>query len=391
MAKFKAEELKSTIGKCTRFSTTRGLIPEYGYLAMREGGHIFATNGVTGIRHQNPVTSLIEEFVLPSETFFGILSSFPADTEVDLIKQDKYTFVKVGRSFRAKFPNLQEESINMDIPPDEVKIPLPDGFGECLRQIVFSVPKDDKVKESLRGIYYDGKSFYASDNIKLSRITPNFTLGEELFIPNQLLEHLVEDKPLAYCITEAEGVERLLWFWFKDYIIFGAVKGTVFPMGEGNFDKILVEECNSTHISAKPEELKENVDRIAIIAEQYRNRINIVAFKDDLALYTVIPSGIEAIEFFPVSSDVKEGEKPEFVAVDINFFKEEIERCSDFFFTDDFIYFRNKDGLESILKPLGVEDGAAIMEKVGEYYNNRSESGATELDRDSGETSSQAQ
>lgn len=386
MAKFKAAELKSTIGKCTRFSTTRGLIPEYGYLAMRGDGHIFATNGVTGIRHQNPVTSLVEEFVLPSETFSGILSSFPADTEVDLIKQDKYTFVKVGRTFRAKFPNLQEESINIDIPPDAAKIPLPDGFGESLRQIVFSVPKDDRIKESLRGVYYNGKSFYASDNIKLSRITPNFTLGEELFIPNQLLEHLVEDKPLAYCTTEAEGVERLLWFWFKDYIIFGAVKGTIFPMGENDFNKILAEECNSTHISAEPVELKENVDRIFIVASQYRNRINIVAFKDELVLYTVIPSGIEAIEFLSVSSDVKDGEKPEFVAVDINFFKEEIEQCSNFFFTDDFIYFRNEDGLESILKPLGVEDGATIMETVGEYYNRRES--ATELDSDSGGTNS---
>lgn len=386
MAQFKADVLKSIIGKCNRFSTAKGLIPEHGYVAMREEGHILATNGVIGISHRNPITLSLEEFVLPSETFSKILTSFPPDTEVDLIKQEKNTIIKVkgNRNFNAKFPNLLDESISIDVPPEDAKIPLPDGLTDCLKQLLFSVPKDNKVKESLRGVFYDGKSFYASDNIKLSRITPGFaSLGEELFIPNQLLEHVVEDKPLAYCISETDGADKTLWFWFKDYIVFVQVKGSVFPMGEANFDKVLAEKSNSTFISA-PEELKETTDRISILADQYRGRVNIVAFKDELVFYTLSPSGIEAIEFLPVKSNITEGERPRFVAVDINFFKEEIERCSEFFFTEDFIYFSNKEGLESILKPLSVEDGVAVMERVGEYYNNRSNSGTTGMDSSGG-------
>lgn len=383
MAKFKAEELKSVISKCSRFSTTRGLIPEYGFLSMRKEGFILATNGVIGIRYQNPISLSLEEFVLPSEIFSRVLSSFPVDAEVDLTKQEHFTVIKIGKTFRAKLPHLEGDGINIDIPPEEAKIQLPDGFGECLRHLLFSVPKDDKAKESLRGVYYNGKSFYASDNIKLSRITPVFIQetqiswpDTELFIPTQLLDHLTEDKPLAYCITETEGLDRLLWFWFKDYVIFCAIKGTVFPIGEEIFDKF-VDEKNSVVVSANPEELKEKVDRISIIAEQHKDRINIIALQHELILYTSLPNGMDAIEFLPVTSSVKDGDKAGFVAVDVNFLKEEIERCSDFSFTEDFIYFNNKEGLESILKSLGVEDGPVTMEKVEEYYNNWRDSGAT--------------
>jgi DNA polymerase III sliding clamp (beta) subunit (PCNA family) len=338
-----------------------------------------ATNGVIGIRYQNPISLSLEEFVLPSEIFSRVLSSFPVDAEVDLTKQEKFTVIKIGKTFRAKFPNLEDEGINIDIPPEEAKIQLPDGYGDCLRQLLFSIPKDDKTKESLRGIYYNGKSFYASDNIKLSRITSNFDqMTSELFIPTQLLDHLTEDKPLAYCITDTEGLDRLLWFWFKDYVIFCAIKGTVFPIREEVFDKF-VDEKNSVGVvvSANREELKEKVDRISIIADQYKYRINIIALQHELILYTLLPNGMDAIEFLPITSSVKDGDKAGFVAVDINYLKEEIERCSDLSFTEDFIYFNNKEGLESILKSLGVEDGPVIMEKVGEYYNNRRDSGAT--------------
>ena len=67
MSKFKAEELKDVVVKCTRFSTTTGLIPEYGFLALRDG-YIFATDGRVGIRYRNPV-SIPEEFILPAGYF----------------------------------------------------------------------------------------------------------------------------------------------------------------------------------------------------------------------------------------------------------------------------------------------------------------------------------
>ena len=61
MVKFKASELKNVIGKCARFSCTNGLIPEYGYIAIRDG-FITATNGIIGIKHRNPL-SISEEFI----------------------------------------------------------------------------------------------------------------------------------------------------------------------------------------------------------------------------------------------------------------------------------------------------------------------------------------
>jgi hypothetical protein len=58
--------------------------------------------------------------------------------------------------------------------------------------------------------------------------------------------------------------------------------------------------------------------------------------------------------------------------VDINFFKEEIEKTNEFFFTEEFVYFVNSEiGLESLLKPLGVEDGAQVLERAGEYIQTR--------------------
>jgi hypothetical protein len=380
MAKFKAEELKDVIGKCTRFSTTKGLIPEYGFLALREG-YIFATDGRIGIKHRNPV-SIPEEFILPAEIFSRLLSSqLFLKRKVDLARQENLTVFKAGR-IRIKIPNPPHEYlINVDVPPDDSFHILPDGFSEAIKQVLFSVPKQERVKEALRGINYDGKSFYASDNIKLSRITPNFSIPlPELFIPTQLLEHLVEDKPISYCITESEGADRMLWFSFKDYVIFTNVKDSIYPMGEEIFDKLYKEKVNSAVISADPEELKNTVAVISILAELYMNRVNLVAFKNELTFYTLTPGGLEAIGTLPVTSNVKEGDRAELVAVDTIYLKEIVNECSDFFFTGDFAYFSNKDGLESVLKPLGVEDGVTVMEKVGEYYG--SEDGTTGVDND---------
>jgi len=381
MAKFKAAELKDVVGKCARFSTTKGLIPEYGFLALREG-HIFATNGRIGIKHRNPV-SISEEFILPAEIFSRLLSSqLIVRRKVDMAKQETHTVLKAGR-VRIKIPDPPHEYlINVDVPPDDSFHILPEGFSDSLKQVLFSVPKEERVKEALRGINYDGKSFYASDNIKLSRFTPNnFDLGNELFIPTQLLEHLVEeDKPVSYCVTESEGADRMLWFSFKDYVIFTNVKGTVYPMGAEIFDKLYSEKSNSAIISADAEAFKDTVDVISILAELYMNRVNLVAFRNELTFYTLTPGGLEAIGTLPVTSNIKEGDRAELVAVDTTYLKEIVDKCSDFFFTGDFAYFSNKDGLESVLKPLGVEDGVAVMEKVGEYYG--SEDGTTGVDND---------
>lgn len=377
--KFQAEILKNVIGKCTRFSTDRGLIPEYGYLGMR-GGYIQATNGIIGIKYRNPVT-FTEEFDLPAKLFSEYLNK--VNCEVEMVGRGDNILLK-ARSLQAKIPKLKDEhKINIDIPPDDAKIPLPDEFGDSLRRIMFSVPKDGKTKESLRGVNYDGKSFYSSDNIKLSRFTPKFKLDNQFFIPAQLLEFLIEDKPLAYCMTEIEGVERLLWFWFEDYVIFGVVQGTVFPMGEEIFNNKLGEKDNSVIVSADPVELKDKLDKIAIFAETYLDRMNIVVFKDELFLYTLAPSGLEAIDVLPIISNIEEGQIPEFISVNISYFRDEIKECSNFFLGEGFIYFSNEDGVESILKPLIVEDGVSVMERVGEFYNRRNsgiESDTTGMD-----------
>ena len=297
-----------------------------------------------------------------------------------MIKQETHTILKAGR-IRIKIPDPPREYlINIDVPPDDSFRILPDDFSEAIKQVLFSTPKGERVKEALRGINYDGKSFYASDNIKLSRFIPHFDLGTELFIPNQLLEHLVEDKPISYCITESEGADKILWFSFKDYMIFTNVKGTIYPMGPEIFDKLYKEKVNSAIISADPEEFKNTVDAISILAELYMNRVNLVAFRNELTFYTLTPGGLEAIGTLPVTSNIKEGDRAELVAVDTTYLKEIVDKCSDFFFTGDFAYFRNESGLESVLKPLGVEDGVAVMEKVGEYY--RSEDGTTGMDND---------
>ena len=107
------------------------------------------------------------------------------------------------------------------------------------------------------------------------------------------------------------------------------------------------------------------------MSEQYNDRLNLIACNGELILYAETPAGMEAIEFVPV--DMKSNlDRAVFVAVDIKFFKEEIEKTNEFFFTEKFVYFMNSEiGLESILKPLGVEDGAKVLERVGEYIQAR--------------------
>lgn len=375
MVTFKVKELKNIIRKCARFSTTKGMIPEYGYFSIGES--IVASDGIIGIKYKNPVI-FSEDFVFPSELFSRVLSSVEdEDAKVDLIRRGDHTFFKTG-NFQWKIPNTQVEEHNMfevNVPPDDVKIPIPDGLVECLKQILFSVSGEiGKIKESLRGVFYDGKYIYGSDNIMLSRI--KFDFGQAtLFFPIQILEHLVEDTPLAYCKTEVDGGPELLWFWFKDYVTFVSIKDIAFPMGPEIFNKILSEKINSIVFrfdENTPKALEgKDTARIYHLAEHNNNRVNIIAFKDELVFYTLLPSGMDAIEFFPIASNIPEGQKAEFVAVNIKFFKDELEHCEDFFFTQDFIYFSNKSGLESILKPLGVEDGVLVTQRAEEYKRER--------------------
>ena len=385
MIEFKASELKDVIGKCARFSSTTGIIPEFGYLAIRDG-FITAFNGYIGIKYRNPI-SISEEFILPAETFSRSLYKVE-DSTVNLIKKKDEVLFK-SRRFKAKLPNPPNEyTIIIDVPGDDMKKPIPEGFSDSLNQLLFSVPKDDKAKESLKGIYYDGEKFYASDNIKLSRFTPNFKLEKDLFIPAKLLEHLIEDKPLAYYLSDNK-----LWFWFENYVIFGVANKITFPMGKNFFDDKLSKKDESVIVSVDRELLNAATERIAIYAELYMNRMNVVALLDEIVLYAYAPSGVEAIEVLKATSNITPGDQAGFVSVDLNFFKEEVERASDFFFTSntsDFVYFSNNTGLESILKPLAVEDGAEIIERIANHLATiRSDSDSTGVDSNSGRTESQ--
>jgi DNA polymerase III sliding clamp (beta) subunit (PCNA family) len=117
--------------------------------------------------------------------------------------------------------------------------------------------------------------------------------------------------------------------------------------------------------------LKKAIKKVAIVAKQHRDRLNLIAYNGELILYAKTPAGMEAIEFVPADIKSNMG-RAGFVAVDINFFKEEIEKTNEFFFTEEFVYFVNSEiGLESLLKPLAAEDGAEVLERVEEYIQAR--------------------
>jgi DNA polymerase III sliding clamp (beta) subunit (PCNA family) len=365
-------QLRKIIAKCACFSTTKGLIPEYGYLYLKDDS-IIAINGITGIKYRSPIT-FEEEFVLPAQIFSSLLSNVAPGVTVKLEKKEDHVLLRAGR-FRTRFPLINTDSqISLQVPPEDNFTNLPDGFTTCLKHLKFSGQRNERVKESLKGINYDGQSFYASDNITLRRVTPThtFSLNDPMFIPSQLLEHLIEDNPLGYYIDIGENLDRHLWFNFEKYMIFGFVSDKPFPMGKEIFDKVLSERENSVQVI--PRDLafmKKAIKKVAIVAEQYMNRLNLIACNGELILYAQTPAGMEAIEFVP--ADIKSNmDRTGFVVVDINFFKEEIEKTNEFFFTKDFVYFMNSEiGLESILKPLGVEDGPEVMERVEEYSRAR--------------------
>jgi len=365
-------QLRKIIAKCACFSTTHGLIPEYGYLDIR-GNSIMATNGIIGIKYHSPIT-FEEDFLLPAQTFSSLLSDMAPGVTVKLEKKEDHVLLRAGRS-KARFPLVDTDfQIPLQVPPEDNFTNLPDGFTTCLKHLAFSVPKDDRVKESLKGINYDGQSFYASDNIKLSRVTPTqtFSLNDPMFIPSQLLEHLIKDNPLGYYIDIRENLDRDLWFNFEKYMIFGSVSDNPFPLGKEIFDKTLSERENSVQVIPRDlDSLKKAIKKVAIVSEQYVGRLNLIACNGELILYAQTPAGMEAIEFVP--ADIKSNmDRAGFVAVNTNFFKEEIEKTNEFFFTEKFVYFMNSEiGLESILKPLGVEDGAKVLERMEEYIQAR--------------------
>ncbi len=365
-------ELRKIIAKCAGFSTTKGLIPDYGYLYLKDD-LIIATNGIIGIKYRSPIT-FKEEFVLPARTFSKLLSNMALGVTVKLEKKEDHVLFRAGQ-FKAKFPLINTYSqFSLQVPPEDNFINLPDGFTTCLKHLKFSGQRYERVEESLQGINYDGQSFYASDNVTLRRVTPThtFSLEEPMFIPSQLLEHLLKENPLGYCIDIGEGLDRRIWFNFEKYMIFGYVNNSLFPFGEEIFDRYLSERENSVQVIPRDlASLKKAIKRVAIVGEQYMNRLNLVACNGELILYAQEPAGMEIFESTP--ADIKSNlDRVVFVAVDINFFKEEIERAKEFFFTERFVYFMNSEiGLESILKPLGVRDGAEVLERVEEYLRER--------------------
>jgi hypothetical protein len=175
---------------------------------------------------------------------------------------------------------------------------------------------------------------------------------------------------LGYCIEKVEERQTCIWFNFEKYVIFGLVSNTPFPLGKEIFDRCLSERENSVRVIPRDlTSMKKAIKRVAIVAKQ--NRLNLIVCNGELILFAQTPDGAEAIESIP--ADIHSNmNRAVFVAVDINFLEEEIEKTNEFFFKEDFVYFINSEiGLESILKPLGVEDGPEVLERVEKYLRER--------------------
>gem|GEM_PF-6924108 len=342
---FPIEALKKIVGRCVRFSNPRGLIQEYGYFYF-DGDSLKATDGFVGIIHISPVT--FETMVaVPSELFSRPIQTLSQDVELEV--SDKNIVVRSG-DFKAKFPVIGLDSKKVEINPPDFSMlsKLPSKFMDSLKQVLFSVSKDE-TKIGMRGILFKDKKFYSTDNYRISRAKFLGDFKEGFFIPDRLLSLVLsEEDPIEYCL---EG--NKLWLFYEDFLVFGILPSVPFPECDSLF---------STPPAAKvyftSSKVLECLDRLSVFVSNFPYRMDVLVYSN--SIFFIVHSGgtIEAVEAIECKSEITG-----VFAANINYFREAAEKSEWFTFNKNIICFYSKAGLESILLQLEAKD----LPDLGEF------------------------
>lgn len=372
------EFLKNAINRCIKFTSPKGLVQEYSYFYFY-GDSLRATDGFTGVV-QGGFPSFDTEIMIPADLFSKPVQSLTQDVEISL--KSGNIFVKSG-GFQTKFPVV---SLNMDRvrieSPDPTHIRhFPEDFIASIRQVYFSVCKDE-TKVGMRGVYLKNNSLYSTDNYRMAKYPLHvnshsfYELKEEWIIPDILLTQILSEKdPGSYCIDNQK-----IWLYYVEdnFLVFGKFPTAPFPECESMFMIKAWEENERVKFSSS--KVVDSLSRLSFFATAYPNRLDVIVLPNKL-VFVVSEGEIEAVEEVACET-IFTGTFP----VNVNYFKEAMERSDRFYVTDHAIYFYSESGLESILLRLEVKSAENLLERFRSSSANREteKSGTATEDQEKG-------
>jgi len=281
------------------------------------------------------------EFMLPSDLFSKAVSSLSKDVEVQVL--DNHITVKSGR-FESKFniPKLDSSKIPFSPPEDSSIEKSPEDFMASLKQVYFSVSKDE-TKVEMRGIQFKNSFFYSTDNYRISRFATLFSMTKEWTVPDTLLSLILsEGEPEEFCIEKDK-----VWFFYPSFLVFGTTFSLPFRDCEKIFNKISGLPTSSK-VEYATTEVEEVLNRLVFFTNAYPYRLDVTVSSNKL-LFKVKGSGAEAEEEAACKTELVG-----VFSVNIQLFVESLSKANAFYFTEGLVYFVSSSGLESILSCLDV-------------------------------------
>jgi DNA polymerase III sliding clamp (beta) subunit (PCNA family) len=373
---FKSDDLKSIVNRASRFTTSRGIIPEFSYFVI-EGKELRASNGICGIFQRLPVDFGPDKVFLPAELFSQAVSNLSDPIILTQTGPGKTVVLNSG-SFQTKFQqpkNFEKDSVWFSVPDTDV-MPLPDDFFGAMYQTFFVVPK----QSSLSAVKFEKNVFYATDAQRMTRFKYSGHAEYNIDIPEVLLALLVgETMPLlGYAVFDNK-----IWFFFDEFIAFTCVLDSELPDFEGAFKKF--DGYNlSADVSFDQEKTMKVFDHLSFFHSQ--DGVDVCIIGDKMVLsakhISLVKEGKgltnEGLENVAEVTSTADG----VFSLNQTFFKEAITRSKKFRFnpTDHRlpIHFVSESGLDIVVMPLvGSDDERAeVLRKCTEYLSEAAEAGA---------------
>jgi DNA polymerase III sliding clamp (beta) subunit (PCNA family) len=326
------------MGRVLRFTREYSFDPKFGYICFI-GNSIRANNGFSGIIQM--VDSPFEESVVaPGHVFGKLLDSVKSDIQL-ISEGDRTVVIKSGKFFtRLEIENCDVGFWDFDIPIDSEIIPVPSELFPSIRQIYFSICKDE-TKPNMRGIYCDKEFLYATDNFQMTRFP--YKSDFVFFIPDSLLSLILEEEPGPIsCVFKTDKV----WFIFEDSLVFGSIRNAQFPPCRRVFEKYDSTVNSESKFVEFGSEFSEALERFAFLAAAYPNRVDLTFEPPNYMIIKTSGPGIQTAEEELVCHTNYTGS----LTLNLGYLKDVVKRTNKFYIFDDrIIVFENPSGLRGVL------------------------------------------
>lgn len=348
-----SEKMLSVVDRCCKFTRYSPISTELSCLCFSEGT-ISAYNGISGITHLADLD--LEPMAVPGESVRELLSSLG---EIDLCSESENVVISSGKRFETKFktPLKSLPSWDFEMPPTDSVEPLPKEFFSGLKQVYFSVSKDE-TKPEMRGVFCSGGYLYSTDNVRITRFP--IKLGEVLdfVVPDNLLEYIIDESlpPLGYYVDKTK-----VWLIFEGFLVFGQRSLLEFPDCKPIFESSRLE----SEVKFDPVELGKVLDRFSFFCRSYPFSISVVVTPSGKL---IVDSSSPGFEYATEITECKTNVRAEIgFSVNLNFFKEIVSKSNRFYINDRYLYFFSDSGLESLLITLGVIDTKSILSRMKKF------------------------